>query len=183
MSAAWCVRTSGYRSSVFASETAVPYGSALGVETHSVLVVIVAVSASVYVVHSRRVVIEMSVRVDAAYGQEPSGGVPHDGAEEVVGRREQGVLPIVQDVAQVGIAVLQIHARHIVCGTYVHQVVQIDFVRIVVLRVVQVQFVCHLVGKESCSVACFLIRHGTHVCQGEKQGDDESGYLFHVLSF
>ena len=87
--------------------------------------------------------------------------------EKVSGSLKQSILPVVEDKAQISVSVFQIHTRSVACRPDIHQVVQVDFVGVIVLLVVKVQFIRHLVRQEPGPVAGFFVRHGIKDGQSE----------------
>ena len=161
--------SSGYRPTAFSSQSPVPCRAAVGIKAHAVFVAVAEVSAAIDVIHSWRAIVEQGRGVDGVNRQKPPGGPPQDGAEEVSGRLEEGILPVVENATQVGVTVFQIHARGIACRADVHQIVQVDLVGIVVLLVVKVQLIRHLVCEKPGPVACLFVGHGVDAGQSRKE--------------
>lgn len=165
----WRNRSSGNRPAAFSSQSPVPCRAAVGIKAHAVFVAVAEVSAAIDVIHSWRAIVEQGRGVDGVNRQKPPGGPPQDGAEEVSGRLEEGILPVVENATQVGVTVFQIHARGIACRADVHQIVQVDLVGIVVLLVVKVQLIRHLVCEKPGPVACLFVGHGVDAGQSRKE--------------
>ena len=100
--------------------------------------------------------------------------------EEVVGRHEEGVLPVIEDVAQVGVAIGEVVAVDIALVAHAEEIVEVDLVAVVVLLVVEIELVGHLVGEEACLLAGFFVVHGTQ-CGESAEAQHEGGQdLFHI---
>ena len=69
-------------------------------------------------------------------------------------------IPVEKDVAQVEVTTLPVGTIHIVYAGDTHEVVEVDFVRCLVLGISQVELVGHLVGEEQGLVAGLLVAHG-----------------------
>ena len=78
--------------------------------------------------------------------------------EEIVGSSEYGILPFVENISQICIPAFPVNPASIRCRIDFHEIIQIDFIGIVVLRIVEIQFIRHLVCEKSGSVPGFLIR-------------------------
>lgn len=102
---------------------------------------------------------EVAVGIVAIDGERPSTTVPKKRMEEVVGRSEDAVLPVEEDVTQVGIAVDEIVAVDIIGRLHTEQIVEVDLVAIFVLLVVEVELIRHLIGEEQSLLASLLVIH------------------------
>lgn len=105
-----------YSLSATASESAVPCRATMGVVTH-MGVMHASVCAPIAPKYMRVVVVEVPYMIVPIDGEHPGSGPPIHGMEEIVGRHEQGILPIVEDAAQIGVAVGEHRAVHIVGGS------------------------------------------------------------------
>lgn len=99
---------------VVTTESAVPFGASVGIE--SSVVIMVSVPATIADIYSRPVVEEVPVCVEPVYGEVPSAGSPDDGSYEVVGGHHQVVLPVVQYVAEVRQPVAEVVAVEVPLG-------------------------------------------------------------------
>lgn len=116
-----------------------------------------------------------------------------DGSIEVVGLYEAAVLAAAQHPAQVVIAHIQevivtVERPFFATQHIVHQIaytgdeVIVDFIHIVVLLGVQVQFISHFIGKEAGLLTYFAITHSVRACaaNGSTQcGKQDKHYSFH----
>ena len=94
----------------------------------------------------------------------PESVAPVEWTEEIGGCAECLPLPVEQDIAQVQVATLPIGAEYVIVARHAHQIVEVDFVGSLVLRIRQVQFVSHLVGQEESLVPCLFVAHGLARC-------------------
>lgn len=62
-------------------------------------------------------------------------------------------------MSEVGKPVAQVVLVEVSFGFHAEEVVEVDLIRIVILLVVEVEFVCHLVGQIESLFACSLIAH------------------------
>lgn len=170
----WRNRSSGNRPAAFSSQSPVPCRTSVGIEAHAMFMAIAEMSAAVNVIDPWRAIIEQGGGVDGVNRQEPSGGSPQNGAEEIGGCLEQGILPIIEDATQVCIAIFQINARGIACCADVHQVVQVNFIGVVVLLVVKVELIRHFVCEEPGPVAGFFVGHGMDAGQSCEECNHQS---------
>ena len=90
----------------------------------------------------------------------PVARTPVEGTIEVGGCDEGIPLPVIEDVAQVEVTTLPVGTIHIVYAGDTHEVVEVDFVRGLVLGISQVELIGHLVGEEQGLVAGLLVAHG-----------------------
>ena len=90
----------------------------------------------------------------------PIACIPVERTIEVGGCDEGIPLPCIKDVAQVEVTTLPVGTIHIVYAGDTHEVVEVDFVRCLVLGISQVELVGHLVGEEQGLVAGLLVAHG-----------------------
>ena len=89
----------------------------------------------------------------------PVACAPEYGAEEIGGGFVCCILPVVEDLAQVEVALSPRSGIYVVDTTDAHEVVKVDFVCSLVLLLCEVQFVSHLVGKEQCLLSGLWICH------------------------
>lgn len=152
------------------------------------VVVEASVAAAIAPEHARVVVVEVTYAVVTIDGEMPGTTIPRYRIQEVICCGKDGPLPVEEDVAKVGIAICQVVAINevILCGE-TEQVVEVDFVAVIVLLIVQVKLVCHLVRDETGFFASAFVTHG--VCgegaAGEDEGEDNlfhSCILFRVLN-
>ena len=149
-----------------------------------------AVSAAVGHVEVRPSEVEVvTARVACVDAEVPVAGVPVERTVEVGGGAEGIPLPGVQDVAQVHVAALPVGSEDVAVTCDAHQVVQVDFVRGLILLVGEVQLVGHLVGEEQGLVAGLLVahctcrhRHGQHGYQGKHHLLHNRKYLIGLTS-
>ena len=97
---------------------------------------------------------DVSVGIAAVDAEAPRAGFPRERTIEVVQRHILFVLPGVQHVLQVGVATVPPDAEHIVASVHAHQVVEVNLIHGVVLRIGEIQFVCHLIAEEEGFVLC-----------------------------
>jgi len=162
---------------VMTAKASVPYRTAMSVET--CMMVEAAVTASVGNPYAGTTVVEVVAIVVAIDGEEPAACTPSDRTEEIVGCKKQAVLPVVQDAAQVVQTIVVITTIEVGRRTNPQKIVEVDFVGIVILLVVEVEFVCHLVRQVEGFCLCATETHciGTRVGYHRKhQGENN---LFH----
>ena len=160
---------------MFTTETSVPHRSAIVVISTSVIVS--AVSASIVPEDGGTMVEVIPVGIVAVNGEVPSAMQPAQRREQVVDGGIGCPLPVVQYVSQVGITVSQVTAvQKVGFGANREQVVEVDFVGIVVLLLIQVQFVGHLIGQVVCLFACRFVIHCIH----PRPGEDCNHHCHHV---
>ena len=83
-------------------------------------------------------------------------------------------MPIPEDIAEVGVAIVPIDTIAIGLVGDGHEVVEVDLIDAVVLIGRQVELIGHLVGEEPCTVACFVITDslgGECACQNNQEGE------------
>ena len=81
------------------------------------------------------------------------------------------ILPVKQHIAQVEIALAPIDTIKIIIRIDAHQIIQVDLVGSLILRIRQVEFVSHLVGQEQSLLTCLLITHGRCLNRHDQEGD------------
>lgn len=108
---------------------------------------------------------EVAVSVVAEDGEVPAPVEPPDGPQEVVNGEERSPLPVVEDVLQVGVAVLEVDSVNVRLVVEREQVVEVDLEGVVVLLLVEVQLVSHLVGEVVRLLACRLVVHRACSCR------------------
>lgn len=145
-------------------------------------------AATIVPKHARVVVVEVTYAVITIDGEMPGTTIPGYRIQEVISCSKDGPLPVEEDMAKVGIAIGQIVAvdKVILCGE-TEQVVEVDFVAVIVLRIVQVKLVGHLVRDETGFFASAFVTHGVcgECAAGEDEGEDNlfhSCILFRVLN-
>ncbi len=152
---------------VHAAQTSVPNGPTVVVVAAGV--VVATVSAPIVPVDAGMMVEVVAVGIVVIDGEVPSAVEPPQGTEQIIHCCEGCPLPVVEDVAQVVVTVGQIAC---ICqiGLRVdgQQVVEVDFVRVVILLVVQVQLVGHFVRQVVSPFASGFIIHSTDSHPGEE---------------
>ncbi len=143
---------------ICATEATIPVRTTLNIET--AMMIEAAVTTTIAVVNRGMTIIVIPYAIITIDGEEPTVVQPRERTEEVVGGSEDGVLPVVQDMTQVGIAVSQIVAIDIISCLDPQEVVKVDLVAVVVLLVVQVQFISHLIREETGLFASLFVAHG-----------------------
>lgn len=91
-----------------------------------------------------------------------------------------GVLPINEDVAQVGITYGPVSRINVIASVYAHQVVEVYLIDRLILCLVEVQLIRHLIREEESLYASLFVTHG--VSRGKEtahQSDDCYYILFH----
>jgi hypothetical protein len=142
-----------------------------------------SVTTSIAPEDMRMIVVEVPHTIVTIDGEIPGAANPGHGVQEVVGGCEEGPLPVEEDVAQVGVATSEVAAvEEVVLRGETEQVVEVDFVAVVVLLVVEVEFISHLVREEAGFFASSFVAHGlcSECAEGENQGEDK---LFHIAQF
>lgn len=141
------------------AKASVPMRTTIDIEASAM--VETAVSAIIGTPYARATIVEVAAVVVAVDREEPAAGTPHDRAEEVIGSRQEAVLPVVEYAAQVVQAIAVVVAIDIAWRIDTEEVVKVDFVGIVVLLFVEVQLVCHLVRQVECLCLCAFQTHCT----------------------
>ena len=163
---------------VVASEASCPVVRTTG-SVETMVEIVASVAPTIAPEHAGMIVVEIAYAVVAIDGEVPGSTQPGDRVEEVVGCCENVPLPVEQDMAQVGIAVGQVVAvNDVFLCRQVEKVIEIDFVAVVVLLVVEVQFISHLVREETGFFASAFVAHclSCHCAASEDEGEDQ---LFH----
>lgn len=145
------------RDNLASTEAAIPVRTAVCIVAGSKMEA--AMSAMIGHIHPRTVIEEMRVMVVGIDGKIPSRSAPHHRTQEIVGCQKQIVLPIVEDVAEVGAAIAEASAIQVDARVQAEQIIHIDFVGIIILIGIEIELVCHLVGEEQCSFASLLVTH------------------------
>lgn len=104
-----------------------------------------SMSATIAEIDSGVRIVEMAGVVMMIDGQQPGAAIEGQRAEEIVGCHKQRILPVVQNVAKIGIAVRQIVAIDVACRLHTQKIVQVDLIAIVILLIVEIQLIGHLV--------------------------------------
>ena len=81
------------------------------------------------------------------------------------------VLPVEKHIAQVEIALTPIDTIEIIIRVDTHQVIEVDLVGSLILRIREIEFVSHLVGQEQSLLTCLLITHGRSLHSHDQEGD------------
>ena len=152
------VTAMSHRAAVVAAQASAPVRTTAAIVAGSEEVA--PVSAAIAYVDVGTMVEEVAIGVVAIDGEGPYTAVPEQRVEEIVGGCEDGVLPVEEYVAQVGVAIAQVSAIDIVGSLHAHQVVEIDLVAVLILLVVEVELVGHLVGEEESLLAGLFVAHG-----------------------
>lgn len=85
--------------------------------------------------------------VEVPKGEENVGGTPLDGTIEVGGTGETCILPVVEDIVEVGIATLPVEVIG-TAGGDIEEILEVDLIDLVELIGSQIEFVGHLVTQE-----------------------------------
>ena len=107
-------------------------------------------------------------RVDA---EVPVTAVPVKRTIEIGCVNIGAVLPVKQHIAQVEITLTPIDTIEVIIRVDAHQVIEIDLVGSLILRIRQVELVSHLVGQEQSLLACLLITPGRCLNSHDQEGD------------
>lgn len=145
----------------------------------AVVEVVASVAAAITPKHTGMIVVEVTHAVVAVDWEVPSATQPGDGIQKVVRGGEYAPLPIEEDVAKVGIAVCEVVAiDNVALRGEAEEVVEVDFVAVVVLLVVEVELVGHLIGEETGFFASTFVAHSVsgECAAGEDECEDK---LFH----
>lgn len=142
--------------SVVSSETTFPVGSsvlieALGVEMWS------AMSSMIDVIYMWRLIIEVVRSVPHADRKKPPCSFPYDRPEKIFRGSEYGVLPFIEYIPQICISAFPIDSRGIGRCVDSHEIIKVDFISIVILRIIEIQLISHFICEKSGSVSGFLI--------------------------
>ena len=140
-----------------ASHTTIPSGPTFSIK--SIAVMMMSVSASVVVIYSGTIVIEYVPVIMSVDGEHPATMAPYDRSYEVVSTQEQVELPVEQDVPEIRQTIVQILGIEVTFCLHTQEVVEIDLIRVIILLIIQVQFISHLVSQVECLFACPLITH------------------------
>ena len=143
-------------------------------------VVVTSVAASIAPEDMGMIVVEVSYAIVAIDGKIPSAANPGYGVQEVVGGCEEGPLPVEEDVAQVSVAIGEVAAvDDVILRGEAEQIVEVDFVAVIVLLIVEVEFISHLVREEAGFFASSFVAHSlcSKCAAGENQGEDK---LFNI---
>ena len=166
------------RSTIHAPEASIPMvGTTVGIEAG--VVVQPSVTAAIAPEDERMVIEEVTGVVVAVDGESPGTMQPVEGAQEVVGSGEERILPVEEHIAQVGVAVVEVGTIDIIGPRDAEEVVEVNFVAVVILLVVQVEFVGHLVGEEAGLLTSLFIIHGRNREESAEAQDERENHLFH----
>ena len=92
-------------------------------------------------------------------GEMPVAAIPVERTVEISCGTEGLPLPVEQNIAHVEVTALPIGGKDIVVTGDTHQVVEIDLVGGLILRISEIQLVGHFVGEEQGLVASLLVAH------------------------
>ena len=138
------------------------------------------VSATISRIEMRESEVEIvAVRIAGIDGEVPVASVPIQRAVEVVGCQEGFPLPVEEDIAQVEVTALPVGAEDIAAACHSHQVVEIDFIRGLILLVGEVELIGHLIGQEQSLVAGLLVTHCVGVYCYRQHCHQGHHHLFH----
>ena len=147
---------------VMSTQSSAPDWAAIGVEPS--MMIVAAVTATIGNPHAGTAEVKIVAIVIAIDREEPAACPPHDGTEEIVRCKQQAVLPVVQDAAEIVDSVVVIDTIKVGRRVDTEEVVEVDLVGIVILLVVEVEFIRHLVRQvESLGLSTFETHcMGTH---------------------
>lgn len=115
-------------------------------------------TATVRNVESWATEVEMvAVRIACVDAEVPVTTFPPDRAIEVSGIAEHTVLPVEEDVTEVEVTACPAIGIDIIIRVDAHKVVEINLVGSLVLRLGEVELVCHLVGEEESLLTSLLV--------------------------
>lgn len=150
----------GHRVLSVTSHTSVPVRTSVVVKAMMSFHVVAAMSSSVMPIDGGMGIVEMCVGIVSIDGEVPCTAQPAYRTVEIVQGAIGSPLPFIQDVADILVSVHEIHGIHIGGRSQLQEIVQIDFIDVIVLSTVQVQFIGHLIGKVISLTAGRLIIHG-----------------------
>jgi len=105
------------------------------------------------------VVEEVAAAIIIIDREEPTRRTPNDWAQEIICSQQEFILPVVQDILQVGNAITHVFSIDVGFTLQTEQIVQVDLERIIVLLFVQVELIGHLVRQVVSLFASLLIIH------------------------
>ena len=138
------------------------------------VVVLLAVLSAVVAVRAWHGVVHLRAVGVARVHLEHHAVAPFGRRVEVVGLVELAVLHRREHEVDVVVAAAKVRALDVLRRVYRHEVVEVDFVHGVILRLVKPQLVGHLVGEEQCFLAGLVIAHGPRRQHSQcHDGDDD----------
>ena len=138
------------------------------------VVVLLAVLSAVVAVRAWHGVVHLRAVGVARVHLEHHAVAPFGRRVEVVGLVELAVLHGREHEVDVVVAAAEVRALDVLRRVYRHEVVEVDFVHGVILRLVKPQLVGHLVGEEQCFLAGLVIAHGPRRQHSQcHDGDDD----------
>lgn len=167
---------------VHSTKSAVPHRATIEIE--AACVIEASVAAAIVPEDAGTIVEVIVVGIVAIDGEVPSATEPHDGTEEVACCCKSSPLPVVENVAEVIVAVAEIASVcEVSLGVERKQIVEVDFEGVVVLLVVEVELIRHFVCEIVSTLACGLIIHCIHRHRGEECECQSKEILFHSRTF
>ena len=161
------------------TESTIPVGTTVGIVAGSEMAA--TMSAIVGHIHPRMTVVEMCVMIVGIDGEIPAGSTPQHRTQEIVGCHKQSVLPVIQDVAEVGTTIAEADTIQVSTCVQAKQIIHIDLISIVVLVGIEVELVCHLVGKIESLPASLFVTHGLCGYTGDENHHERSEIAFHIV--
>jgi hypothetical protein len=113
----------------------------------------------IMVIHSRMRIEEMTSCIMAIDGKVPAGIPPNNGTQEIICSHEKAVLPIIKDITEIGATMTIAQTIDIAMRTQTEQIIEVDFISIIILVCIEIQLVCHLIRKIKGLVTCLLVTH------------------------
>jgi hypothetical protein len=162
---------------IVTTHSTIPYRPTIAVETS--MMVVMTVSATIGYPNTGIAIIEEPAIITRIYRKKPMSGAPYNRTQEIIGCKKQAILPIVQDATQVADSVVVIDTIEVGRSTYTEEVIEVDLVGIIILLVVEVEFIGHLIGQVESFCLCTFETHciGTHPgCHHDYERKDK---LFH----
>lgn len=142
---------------VVATEATVPMRTTRSVEACAV--VESAMSATIACEDDGMSIVVIPRGVVSVDGEHEGSMIPSQRTDEIISCCKERELPVVEDMAKVGVAIGQVIAIDVASGRDAHEIVEVDFVAVVVLLVVEVELIGHLVGEEARLLASFVVVH------------------------
>lgn len=136
------------------------------------------VSAAVCGVEVRVSEVEVvAVRIACVDAEVPETAFPPYRAIEIGSCAECGVLPVEEDVPEVGVANGPASCIHVVVCVNAQEIVEVYLIYCLVLHLVEVEFVSHLVSKEQSLCAGLFVTHGICRCNERAHESDDCDYI------
>lgn len=155
-----------------ACHTAYVGGRTMSVEGGgSVMSTVVPKSTMPSAVDGRTAIVIVGAVVAIPKGEVPCVMTTNDGTIEIVGCTIEAVLPVEEDVAQVGVAIIPIVVVGIAC-THIEEVLEIDLIDEIVLVGGEVKLISHLVSEIISVLLRFAEAH-TKRREEARDGDEE----------